>query len=53
MKQLFFQIPISLRQDYVKFGKYHMLGDDNMRVIFHSQARFPDLGAMQFVFPNG
>ncbi|XP_016171457.1 uncharacterized protein LOC107613809 [Arachis ipaensis] len=24
-----------------------MLGDDDMRVIFHSQARFPDLGALE------
>ncbi|RYQ96510.1 hypothetical protein Ahy_B08g092284 [Arachis hypogaea] len=35
------------RQGYVKFGKYAMLGDDDMRVIFHSQARFPDLGALE------
>ncbi|RYR40173.1 hypothetical protein Ahy_A09g045870 [Arachis hypogaea] len=39
VKQLFFR--------YVKFGKYAMLGDDDMRVIFHSQARFPDLGALE------
>ncbi|RYR37694.1 hypothetical protein Ahy_A09g042568 [Arachis hypogaea] len=46
VKQLFFRIPISLKQGYVKFGKYTMLGDDDMRVIFHSQSRFPDLGAL-------
>lgn len=47
VKQLFFRIPISLRQGYVKFGKYEMLDNDDMRVIFHSQARFSDLGAME------
>ncbi|QHN94331.1 Putative mutator sub-class protein [Arachis hypogaea] len=44
---IIFCIPISLRQGYVKFGKYEMLGDDDMRVIFHSQTRFSDLGAME------
>ncbi|RYR37602.1 hypothetical protein Ahy_A09g042476 [Arachis hypogaea] len=47
VKQMFFRIPILLRQAYVKFGKYEMLGDDDIRVIFHSQSRFPDLGAME------
>ncbi|XP_015972137.1 uncharacterized protein LOC107495508 [Arachis duranensis] len=47
VKQLFFRIPISLKQGYVKYGKYAMLGDDDMRVIFHSQARFSDLGALE------
>ncbi|RYQ86189.1 hypothetical protein Ahy_B10g105872 [Arachis hypogaea] len=41
------QIPISLKQGYVKFEKYEMLGDDDMHVIFHSQSRFLDLGAME------
>ncbi|RYQ98677.1 hypothetical protein Ahy_B07g086445 [Arachis hypogaea] len=31
IKQVFFRIPISLRQCYVKFGKYEMLGNDDMR----------------------
>ncbi|XP_016168375.1 uncharacterized protein LOC107610910 [Arachis ipaensis] len=47
VKQLFFRIPISLKQGYVKFGKYAMLGDDDMRVIFHSQSIFSDLGALE------
>ena len=47
VKQLFFRIPISLKQGYVKFGKYAMLGDDDMRVIFHSQSRFSDLGSLE------
>ncbi|RYR52796.1 hypothetical protein Ahy_A06g027665 [Arachis hypogaea] len=47
VKQLFFRISISLRQGYVKFGKYEMLGNDDMRVIFHSQVRFFDLDAME------
>ncbi|RYQ96814.1 hypothetical protein Ahy_B08g092696 [Arachis hypogaea] len=41
VKQLFFLIPISLRQGYVKFGKFAMLGDDDI------QARFSDLGALE------
>ncbi|RYR11540.1 hypothetical protein Ahy_B04g069058 [Arachis hypogaea] len=44
VKQLFFRILISLRQGYVKFGKYEMLGDDDIRVIFHDF----QLGAMEF-----
>ncbi|RYR34787.1 hypothetical protein Ahy_A10g049811 [Arachis hypogaea] len=46
-KQIFFKIPISLKQGYVRFRKYEILGDDNMRVIFHSQARFSDLGTIE------
>ncbi|RYQ90272.1 hypothetical protein Ahy_B09g096456 isoform C [Arachis hypogaea] len=47
VKQMFFRIHISLRQGYVKFGKYEMLGYNDIHVIFHSQSRFPDLGAME------
>ncbi|XLU77212.1 hypothetical protein S245_000633, partial [Arachis hypogaea] len=44
---LSFKKTMRVPKGYVKFGKYMMLGDDDMRVIFHSQARFFDLDALE------
>ncbi|RYR20476.1 hypothetical protein Ahy_B03g065632 [Arachis hypogaea] len=48
VKQVFFfRISISLRQGYVKFGRYEILDNNDIQVIFHSQARFLNLDAME------
>ncbi|XLR49936.1 hypothetical protein S83_000608, partial [Arachis hypogaea] len=44
---LSFKKTMRVPKGYVKFGKYMMLGDDDMRVIFHSQARFFDLDVLE------